>query len=113
MYKDSYIKELQVQFERIKQNYSEMEEKFKNEYNGQNDEIIFLLKSEVNLWKNAFLEIVRFKQLNYDENFALERVLIDKNYITNAPIESREKVDEILHTFKNLIEDENFQTSKS
>ena len=56
--------------------------------------------------------MVRYKLLNYDENFFSTKVEIDTNYIFNAPVELRENVDGILTTFKDLMDEENFQTSK-
>jgi kinesin family protein C2/C3 len=75
------------------------------------EEEIFNLKCGLNIWKNAFIEIAKYKLLNYDDSNSDELVELDKNYLQNSPIHLREKADSILTYFRSLIEEETYQTS--
>ncbi len=75
------------------------------------EEEIFNLKCESNIWKNAFIEIAKYKLLNYDDTNSDELVGLDKNYLQNSPINFREKADSVLTYFKSLVEEESYQTS--
>ena len=73
----------------------------------------FILKSEVNIWKNTFLEIAIFKLVNYDKkvNQEIEEALhIDENYLINAPNDIKENAEKILEYYKQLIERQNYKT---
>lgn len=75
------------------------------------EEEIFHLKCEMNIWKNAFIEIAKYKLLNYDDTNSDELVGLDKNYLMNSPINLREKADSVLTYFRSLVEEESYQTS--
>lgn len=75
------------------------------------EEEIFNLKCEMNIWKNAFIEIAKYKLLNYDDSNSDELVGLDKNYLQNSPINLREKADSVLTYFRSLVEEESYQTS--
>jgi hypothetical protein len=75
------------------------------------EEEIFNLKCEMNIWKNAFIEIAKYKLLNYDDSNSDELVGLDKNYLQNSPIHLREKADSVLTYFRSLVEEESYQTS--
>ena len=73
----------------------------------------FELKSQINIWKNNFLSITKFKLYNFDQNYLknIEKLLnIDQKYITNAPSEIVETSDFVLNYSKNLIEEVNYNT---
>ena len=74
---------------------------------------VFELKSSVNIWKNNFLEIAKFKLINYDIKMHqdIENLIdIDENYLNNIPKEIKEISDKIVNYFKLLIEQENYKT---
>lgn len=74
---------------------------------------VFELKSLINIWKNNFLEISKFKLVNYDikTHQEIENIIdIDENYIDNAPLEMKEISKKVLEYFKLLIEQENYKT---
>ena len=74
---------------------------------------VFELKSLINIWKNNFLEIAKFKLINYDikKNQEIENLIdIDENYLNNAPNEIKELSNKIVTYFKQLIEKENYKT---
>ena len=73
----------------------------------------FELKSQINIWKNNFLSITKFKLYNFDHNYlkTIEKLLnIDQKYINNAPSEIRETSEKVLNYSKNLIEEVNYNT---
>ena len=123
-------------FEEIKKKYNELFEDY-NKLMDENDELkrkiqekkysledinnleekyeteVFELKSLVNIWKNNFLEIAKFKLINYDikSHQEIENILdIDENYLNNIPNELKEISNKILNYFKLLIEQENYKT---
>ena len=74
---------------------------------------VFELKALINIWKNNFLEISKFKLVNYDikSHQEIENIIdIDENYIDNAPSEMKELSKKVLEYFKLLIEQENYKT---
>ena len=84
---------------------NKLEEKYETE--------VFELKSLVNIWKNNFLEIAKFKLINYDikKNQEIEDIIdIDENYLNNAPNEIKEISNKVVNYFKLLIEQENYKT---
>ena len=83
---------------------NKLQEKFETE--------IFNIKCETNVWKNNFLDIAKFKIINYNEsNTKMESIIqIDKNYIQNAPTALKEKSNNIIAYFKHLIEQENYHS---
>ena len=73
----------------------------------------FELKSEINIWKNNFLSITKFKLYNFDAKYLknIEKFLkIDQKYINNAPSEILSNSEKILNYSKNLIEEVNYNT---
>ena len=81
--------------------------------NDKHEEEEFNLKSEVNIWKNNFLNITKFKLYNFDPKSLknIENLLkIDEKYISNAPREIIEESEKILTNCKNLIEEVNYNT---
>ena len=73
----------------------------------------FELKSQINIWKNNFLSITKFKLNNYEPKYLqnIEKLLnIDKKYINNAPTELINISEKILNKCKNLIEEVNYNT---
>ena len=122
------------EFDEIKVKYKEMLEEY-NKVISENEEIkeelqskniedmfklkekyeteVFELKSLINIWKNNFLEISKFKLVNYDNKAhqEIENIIdIDENYIDNAPLEMKEISKKVLEYFKLLIEQENYKT---
>ena len=122
------------EFDDIKVKYKEMLEEY-NKVISENEEIkeelqskniedmfklkekyeteVFELKSLINIWKNNFLEISKFKLVNYDikAHQEIENIIdIDENYIDNAPLEMKEISKKVLEYFKLLIEQENYKT---
>lgn len=75
------------------------------------EEEIFNLKCETNIWKNSFIEIAKYKLINYDDSNSDELVGLDKNYLQNSPPFLREKADAVLTYFRSLVEEESYQTS--
>ena len=122
------------EFDEIKIKYKEMLEEFdkisieneelKEELQSKNIEDInklkekyetevFELKSLINIWKNNFLEISKFKLINYNikSHQEIESIIdIDENYIENAPSEIKDISKKVLEYFKLLIEQENYKT---
>ena len=98
--------ELKEEFKSKKvEDLSKLKEKYEEE--------VFELKSLINLWKNNFLEISKFKLLNYDikSHQEIENIIdIDQNYIENAPSNIKEISKKVLDYFKLLIEKENYKT---
>ena len=100
--------ELKEQFQSKKyslEDLNKLEEKYETE--------VFELKSLVNIWKNNFLEIAKFKLINYDikKNQDIEGIIdIDENYVNNAPNEIKEISNKVLNYFKLLIEKENYKS---
>ena len=83
---------------------NKLEEKYETE--------VFELKSLVNIWKNNFLEIAKFKLINYDikENQEIENLIdIDEYFLNNTPNEIKELSSKIVNYFKLLIEKENYK----
>ena len=74
---------------------------------------VFELKSLINIWKNNFLQISKFKLINYDIKIhqEIENIIdIDENYIEKAPEEMKEVSKKVLEYYKLLIEQENYKT---
>ena len=100
--------ELRGQFENKKyslEDINKLEEKYETE--------VYELKSLINIWKNNFLEIAKFKLVNYDikQNQEIENIInIDENYLNNAPNEIKDVSNKIMNYFKLLIEKENYKT---
>ena len=98
--------ELKEEFKSKKvEDLSKLKEKYEEE--------VFELKSLINLWKNNFLEISKFKLLNYDikSHQEIENIIdIDQNYIENAPSNIKDISKKVLDYFKLLIEQENYKT---
>jgi kinesin family protein C2/C3 len=122
------------EFDEIKIKYKEMLEEF-NKISNENEELkeelqskniedinklkekyeteVFELKSLINIWKNNFLEISKFKLINYSikSHQEIESIIdIDENYIENAPSEIKDISKKVLEYFKLLIEQENYKT---
>jgi len=131
--KEKLIKNL-GEFDEIKIKYKEMLEEF-NKISNENEELkeelqskniedinklkekyeteVFELKSLINIWKNNFLEISKFKLINYNikSHQEIENIIdIDENYIENAPSEIKDISKKVLEYFKLLIEQENYKT---
>ena len=131
--KEKLIKNL-GEFDEIKIKYKEMLEEF-NKISNENEELkeelqskniedinklkekyeteVFELKSLTNIWKNNFLEISKFKLINYNikSHQEIESIIdIDENYIENAPSEIKDISKKVLEYFKLLIEQENYKT---
>ena len=73
----------------------------------------FELKSEINIWKNNFLNITKFKLYNFEpKNLKnIETLLnIDEKYISNAPSELIQTSEKVLNSCKNLVEEVNYNT---
>ena len=73
----------------------------------------FELKSEMNIWKNNFLNITKFKLFNFEpKNLKnIENLLnIEEKYILNAPSELAQTSDIVLNYCKNLVEEVNYNT---
>ena len=73
----------------------------------------FELKSQINIWKNNFLSITKFKLYNYEQKYLknIEKLLnIDQKYITNAPSEISKISEKVLNYSKNLIEEVNYNS---
>ena len=83
-----------------------LQQKFQNEF--------FSLQIECNLWKFNFLEISKFKLINFNDfnnNKKIENALkLNKNYLTNIPKNLQENSNNILNYFKNLIEQQNYKS---
>ena len=100
--------ELREQIESKKyslEDLNNLEEKYETE--------VFELKSLVNIWKNNFLEIAKFKLINYDikTHQEIENLIdIDENYLDNVPNEIKEISNKVLNYFKILIEHENYKS---
>ena len=74
---------------------------------------VFELKSLINIWKNNFLQISKFKLINYDIKIhqEIENLIdIDENYIEKAPEEMKEISKKVLEYYKLLIEQESYKT---
>ena len=74
---------------------------------------VFELKSLINIWKNNFLQISKFKLINYDIKMhqEIENIIdIDENYIEKAPEEMKEISKKVLEYYKLLIEQESYKT---
>ena len=122
------------EFEDMKIKYKEMLEEY-NKLISENEEIkeelqskniedmfklkekyeteVFELKCLINIWKHNFLEISKFKLVNYDikAHQEIENIIdIDENYRDNAPLEMKEMSKKVLEYFKLLIEQENYKT---
>ena len=122
------------EYDEIKIKYKEMLEEF-NKISNENEELkeelqskniedinklkekyeteVFELKSLINIWKNNFLEISKFKLINYNikSHQEIESIIdIDENYIENAPSEIKDISKKVLEYFKLLIEQENYKT---
>ena len=132
--KNSILSNNLKEFEDIKIKYKEILEEL-NKLSNENEELkeemrskniediaklkekyeteVFELKSSINIWKNNFLEISKFKLVNYDikAHQEIENIIdIDENYIDNAPSEMKEISRKVLEYFKLLIEQENYKT---
>ena len=132
--KNEKLKKNLEEFDEIKIKYKEMLEEF-NKISIENEELkeelqskniedinklkekyeteVFELKSLINIWKNNFLEISKFKLINYNikSHQEIESIIdIDENYIENAPSEIKDISKKVLEYFKLLIEQENYKT---
>ena len=132
--KNEKLKKNLEEFDEIKIKYKEMLEEF-NKISNENEELkeelqskniedinklkekyeteVFELKSLINIWKNNFLEISKFKLINYNikSHQEIESIIdIDENYIENAPSEIKDISKKVLEYFKLLIEQENYKT---
>ena len=90
-------------------NKKEIIEKINDKYEKEE----FRLKSEINIWKNNFLSITKFKLYNYDIKYLknIEKLLnIDQKYIINAPSEISNISEKVLNYSKALIEEVNYNT---
>ena len=93
-YKEKIIKK-----ENIEKNFEELKEKYDKEK--------FENICKINIWKNNFLEIAKYKLLNYNPNFdqnLIHVIKIEENYINNAPNSIKKLADKILNFFKELID---------
>ena len=81
--------------------------------NDKHEKEEFELKSQINIWKNNFLLITKFKLNNFDHKYLkkIEKLLsIDQKYINNAPSEIKNTSEKVLNYSKNLIEEVNYNT---
>ena len=121
------LTEIKLKYKQIKEENNKLlneNEELKEELQSKNIEDInklkekyetevFELKAMINIWKNNFLEISKFKLVNYDikSHQEIESILnIDSNYIDNAPSELKDIAKKVLEYFKLLIEQENYKT---
>ena len=73
----------------------------------------FELKSEINIWKNNFINITKYKLSNFEQKSfkKIETLLnIDEKYLLNAPPELIKTSEKVLNLCRNLIEEENYNT---
>ena len=121
------ISDIKIKYKEIMEDYNKIvteNEELKEELQSKNIEDmqklkekyeteVFELKSLINLWKNNFLEISKFKLINYDikAHQEIENIIdIDENYIEKAPAEMKEISKKVLEYFKLLIEKVNYKT---
>jgi len=95
--------QLREEISHIKLNENEIA-KLKEQY----EEEIFNLKSELNVWKSTFVEIAKYKLINYDDTNSEDLIEVDRNYILNAPVTIKEKADGILAYFKELVDEQSY-----
>ena len=113
-------KEMLEEFDKISNENEELKEELQskniediNKLKEKYETEVFELKSLINIWKNNFLEISKFKLINYNikSHQEIESIIdIDENYIENAPSEIKDISKKVLEYFKLLIEQENYKT---
>ena len=77
---NTLYKEKMRKKENIEKNFEELKEKYDKEK--------FELICQINLWKNNFLSIAKYKLLNYNPNYdrnIINVMKINEKYINNAP----------------------------
>jgi len=103
---------LNKEYEQVKQELEEKkfsdQEVFK--LSDKYEEEIFALKIEMNIWKFSFIEIARYKLISYNETNLEELISLDRNYLSNAPKSTKERIESIVSYFKSLIDEENYKT---
>lgn len=107
---NTLYKEKMRKKENIEKNFEELREKFDREK--------FEFLCQINIWKNTFLSIAKYKLLNYNPNYdqnIVNVMKIDQNYINNSPKSFKLFPEKILKYFKELIEREanNMKVDKS
>ena len=98
---NTLYKEKMRKKENIEKNFEELKEKYDKEK--------FELICQINLWKNNFLSIAKYKLLNYNPNYdrnIINVMKINEKYINNAPETTKAFPEKILKYFKDLIEHE-------
>ena len=74
------------------------------------EEEIYAIKTEMNLWKFSCIEIARYKLISYNDSNLEELISIDRNYLSNAPKPTKDKIESIVSYFKSLIDEENYKS---
>ena len=98
---NTLYKEKMRKKENLEKNFEELKEKFDKEK--------FELICQINIWKNIFLSLAKYKLLNYNPNYdknIVNVMKIDENYINNAPNSFKAFPEKILKYFKELIDQE-------
>ena len=98
---NTLYKEKMRKKENIEKNFEELREKFDREK--------FEFLCQINIWKNTFLSIAKYKLLNYNPNYdqnIVNVMKIDQNYINNSPKSFKLFPEKILNYFKELIDRE-------
>ena len=104
--------ELNIELKK-RENISNSNKELFDTINDKYEQEEFELKSEINIWKNNFLNITKFKLYNYDPKILknVEKLLkIEEKYIINAPPEMVQVSEQVLNFCKNLIEGVNYNT---
>ena len=99
---NTLYKEKMRKKENIEKKYKDLEEKYDKEK--------FELICQINIWKNNFLAIAKYKLLNYNPNYdqnVINVMKIEEKYIINAPNSIKIFGEKILKYFKELVEQEN------
>jgi len=95
---------------------NELDERKFNEINvfklrDKYEEDQLIIKSDLNLWKHAFIEVAKYKLISYN-NAKLEQLIsLDKNHLASVSKSSKEKVESIISYFKSLIDEDNNKSS--
>ena len=107
---NTLYKEKMRKKENIEKNFEELREKFDREK--------FEFLCQINIWKNTFLSLAKYKLLNYNPNYdqnIVNVMKIEQNYINNSPKSFKLFPEKILKYFKELIDQEanNIKVDKS
>ena len=105
---NTLYKEKMRKKENIEKKYKELKEKYDKEK--------FELICQINIWKNNFLSIAKYKLLNYSPNYdqnVINVMKIDEKYIINAPNSIKIFAEKIVKYFKELIDQEKKYNNKN